>query len=333
MTRMLTKRTVRQEFSECAEEESDENLLDQFLSGEQSESQAAFRSLVERHGPMVLGVCRHVLNQHHDAEDAFQATFLVLARKGSTIRNRRVLAGWLHEVAYRMANKARTRAVQRRALEREGLAMLPPAIEPDNQSQEAAWNELRPVLHAEVERLPEKYRIPVILSYLEGKTNEEVAELLEWPVGTVKGRLSRARELLRSRLMRRGLSLAAAFLVTSLSKSMVFAEVVSAELARRTTRLTGIFRTHPASPGPNSSPAESSIESKISTRAESSVTRHKRRKFARLFGLVLFSAVSFSMSVGICLAVFKPGGSYFDVREVLSALISGRAFSSDGTCH
>jgi len=153
---MLTKRKVRQEFSQSAEDPSDENLLDQFLSGEQSESQEAFRSLVERHGPMVLGVCRHVLNQHHDAEDAFQATFLVLARKGSTIRNRRVLAGWLHEVAYRLAHKARARAVQRRALEREGLAMLPPAIEPDNQVQEAAWNELRPVLHAEVERLPEK---------------------------------------------------------------------------------------------------------------------------------------------------------------------------------
>jgi len=136
-------------------------------------------------------------------------------------------------------------------------------------------------------------------------------------------------------LIRRGLSLAAAFLVTSLSKGLVFAEVVPLELARRTTRLAGMFRSHPASPGPNSAPAETSIESKISTRAESSVgIRHNRPKFARLFGLVLFSLVSFSMSVGICLAVFKPGGSDFDVREVLSALISGRAFSSDGTsCH
>jgi RNA polymerase sigma factor (sigma-70 family) len=334
MTRMLTNRKVGQEFSDSAEDPSDENLLDQFLSGEQSESQEAFRALVERHGPMVLGVCRHVLNQHHDAEDTFQATFLVLARKGSTIRNRRVLAGWLHEVAYRLANKARASAVQRRTLEREGLAMLPRAIEPDNQSQEAAWNELRPVLHAEVARLPEKYRIPVILSYLEGKTNEEVAELLEWPVGTVKGRLSRARDLLRSRLMRQGLSLAAAFLVTSLSKGTVFAEVVRAKLARRTAHSVGMLRSHPASPGPNSSPAETSIESTISARFESSVgTLQKRRKFARLVGLVLFSVVSFSMSVGICLAVFKPGGNEFDVREVLSALISGRAFSGDGSCH
>ena len=146
--------------------------------------------------------------------------------------------------------------------------MLPPPIEPDNQGQEAAWNELRPVLHAEVERLPGKYRIPVILSYLEGKTNEEVAELLEWPVGTVKGRLSRTRDLLRSRLMRRGLSLAAAFVVTSVSKGTVFAEVVPSELTRRTTRMAGLsgliqpclarIRLRP----------KTSIESKISTPAD-----------------------------------------------------------------
>jgi RNA polymerase sigma factor (sigma-70 family) len=183
---------------------SDENLLEQFLNGEDLDSQKAFGDLVERHGPMVLGICRHILNQHQDAEDAFQATFLVLAQKAATIRNRRVLAGWLHEVAHRIAVKARTSVVRRRTLERQGVAMSPPAIEPDNQDQTAAWNELRPVLHAEVERLPERYRIPVILSYLEGKTNEEVAALLRWPVGTVKGRLSRARDLLRARLSRRG---------------------------------------------------------------------------------------------------------------------------------
>ena len=192
MTRMLRTRDVRTESSQTAEELSDENLLDQFLSSDQAESEEAFRALVDRHGPMVLGVCRHVLNRHHDAEDVFQATFLVLARKGGLIRNRRVLAGWLHEVAYRMAVKVRTGAVRRRAVEREGVAMLPRSIEPGNQDQEAAWNELRPVLHAEVNRLPDRYRLPVILSYLEGKTNEEVAELLEWPLGTVKGRLLRA---------------------------------------------------------------------------------------------------------------------------------------------
>ena len=212
-------------------------MLERFLNADEIDSEQAFTALVERHGPMVLGVCRHVLGQHHDAEDAFQATFLVLARKGASIRNRRVLAGWLHEVAHRIAVKARAGAVRRRTIERQGLAMSPPAFEQDNQDEAAAWGELRPVLHAEVERLPERYRLPVVLSYLEGKTNEEVAALLRWPVGTVKGRLSRARDLLRSRLARRGMALSAAFLLTALSRGTVFAEVVPAELVRRTVRL------------------------------------------------------------------------------------------------
>ena len=179
---------------------SDGSLLERYLTGDEAAAQEAFQALVVRHGPMVLGICRHVLNEEHDAEDAFQATFLVLAQKGGSIRNRTVLAGWLHEVAHRIAIKARVSVVRRRTLERQAMAMSPPPIEPNQQDEAAAWNELRPVLHAEVDRLPEKYRLPVILCYLEGKTNEEVADLLHWPVGTVKGRLSRARDLLRSRL-------------------------------------------------------------------------------------------------------------------------------------
>ena len=180
---------------------SDGGLLERYLAGDEDRAaQEAFQALVERHGPMVLGICRHILNEEHDAEDAFQATFLVLAQKGGSIRNRTVLAGWLHEVAHRIAIKARVSAVRRRTLERQAMAMSPTPIEPNRQDEAAAWNELRPVLHDEVDRLPEKYRLPVILCYLEGKTNEEVADLLHWPVGTVKGRLSRARDLLRSRV-------------------------------------------------------------------------------------------------------------------------------------
>src|SRR5262249_12061562 len=167
----------------------------------------------------------------------FQATFLVLAQKGGSIQNRRVLAGWLHEVAHRIAIKARASAARRSSLERKGMAMSPAVSELSSQHETAAWNELRPVLHAEVDRLPEKYRLPVILSYLEGKTNEEVAELLQWPVGTVKGRLSRARDLLRSRLARRGLALSAAFLVTALAEGRVFAEVVPQELVQKTVQM------------------------------------------------------------------------------------------------
>jgi RNA polymerase sigma factor (sigma-70 family) len=170
-----------------------------------------------------------------DAEDAFQATFLTLSRKAGTIRDRRVLASWLYEVAYRIAVRARAGAVRRRQQERESMSTTETSSRPDQENQ-AAWNELRPVLHDEINRLPDKYRLPVILSYLEGRTNEEVATLLDWPVGTVKGRLSRARDLLRSRLVRRGLALSAAFLCTSLSRGTVFAEVVPEALIESTVR-------------------------------------------------------------------------------------------------
>jgi RNA polymerase sigma factor (sigma-70 family) len=209
----------------------DEQLIDRFLTHEGADAEAAFRAMVVRHGPMVLGVCRHVLNQHQDAEDAFQATFLVLARKAGSIHDRRVLGRWLYEVAYRIAVRAKTNAVRRRTQERQGAEMSVTAPE-----SEAGWNELKPVLHEEVNRLPEKYRTPVVLCYLEGRTNEEVAAMLDWPVGTVKGRLSRARDLLRTRLTRRGLALSAAFLLTSLSRDSVFAEVVPTRLIDSTVR-------------------------------------------------------------------------------------------------
>jgi RNA polymerase sigma factor (sigma-70 family) len=208
---------------------NDEQLLDQFLNLDDETAEAAFRTIVVRHGPMVLGVCRHVLHQHQDAEDAFQATFLVLSRKADSIRDRRVLARWLYEVAYRIAIRARTEDGRRRAHERQGGEMVATVPIDDR-----GWNELRPVLHEEVNRLPEKYRTPVILCYLEGKTNEEVAEILKWPVGTVKGRLSRARDLLRSRLTRRGLALSAVLLVTALSNGTVIADVVSIRLVDET---------------------------------------------------------------------------------------------------
>jgi RNA polymerase sigma factor (sigma-70 family) len=231
----------------------DEALLLQFLEGDAETSGDAFRALVCRHGPMVMGVCRHVLHQDHDAEDAFQAAFLTLSQKAGTIRNRRVLAAWLYEVAYRIAVRSRAGAALRRQREREGMAMTETTSRPDQENQ-AAWNELRPVLHDEINRLPDKYRLPVILSYLEGRTNEEVAALLECPVGTVKGRLSRARDLLRSRLVRRGLALSAAFLCTSLSHGAVFAEVVPETLIDSTVRRVMRARWDPGeAAGPDSS--------------------------------------------------------------------------------
>jgi len=185
---------------------SDGELLEQFFHGEEIEAEDAFGALVERHGPMVLGTCRRVLGRAQDAEDAFQATFLALARRGNAISDPRALSGWLREVAYRIALRMRARANRTRAIERQALAMALGRDEPDGPEEIVSLSELRPVLREEVARLPEKYRVPVILSYLEGRTNQEVAELLDWPVGTVKGRLMRARVMLRSRLSRRGVA-------------------------------------------------------------------------------------------------------------------------------
>jgi hypothetical protein len=188
------------------------------------------------------------------------------------------------------------------------MAMAPPAIETSNQDEAAAWNELRPILHAEVERLPERYRIPVILSYLEGKTNEEVAALLRWPVGTVKGRLSRARDLLRSRLVRRGMTLSAAFLMTALSHGTVFAEVVPADLVRRTIRLAGKFgpRTWPLDP-PDHEPLVST-DDRLSLSSGPDVRRTILRFTPRKMAIVLLAVLCFSVATGIGINLLASGG-------------------------
>jgi RNA polymerase sigma factor (sigma-70 family) len=179
---------------------SDEQLIDTFLTGKKEESETAFETLVKRYGPMVLGVCRHVLRRNQDAEDAFQATFLVLARKAGTIHNLEVLGGWLREVAYRTAIRAR----ERQARSTSRIAIQDVEESHSGPEHAASRNELGLLLRAEVDGLPAKYRVLVVHTYMEGKSNEQVARLLRCPVGTVKGRLSRARDLLRSRLSRRG---------------------------------------------------------------------------------------------------------------------------------
>jgi RNA polymerase sigma factor (sigma-70 family) len=207
MTDSPAKNSETEEVLTRPEKPPDEALLEQFLQGEALESQDAFRILVERHGPAVLATCRHILVRAQDAEDAFQATFLVLARRAASITDRSVLAAWLREVAIRTALRARARASRRESVERQAMAMASTLDRPGDQEAILSLNELRPVLQEEMVRLPEKYRIPVILSYLEGRSNQEVADVLKWPVGTVKGRLSRARQMLRYRLTRRGVGL------------------------------------------------------------------------------------------------------------------------------
>jgi RNA polymerase sigma factor (sigma-70 family) len=329
MASALAQRHSRHIVKGRAEDLPDDTLLEQFLHGGETDAQEAFRALVVRHGPMVLGICRHVLNEDHDAEDAFQATFLVLAQKGSSIRNRRVLAGWLHEVAHRIAIKARFSTVRRRTLERQAMAMAPSAVQANNQDEAAAWNELRPVLHAEVDRLPEKYRLPVILCYLEGKTNEEVADLLHWPVGTVKGRLSRARDLLRSRLVRRGLGLSAAFLLTALSQGRVFAEIVPAELVKDTVRLARKFGARPAGLSLYSSEPVAGPEKGIPARVEllSRAAQHLAQS-RRVMTWLFLAFVIFSTFLGVSLAATSPGG-FSSLRKAFSSMMPG----AGAPCH
>jgi RNA polymerase sigma factor (sigma-70 family) len=154
---------------------------------------------------MVLGVCRRVLRRDDDAEDALQTTFLTLARRAGTIRDRRMVGSWLCEVAYRNALRARARGSKRRAIESHAMAMSTSGHQSDGQDALLFLSELGPALYEEMEGLPVKYGIPVILGYMEGMTNREVADLLKVPIGTVKGRLSRARDMLRASLSRRGL--------------------------------------------------------------------------------------------------------------------------------
>jgi RNA polymerase sigma factor (sigma-70 family) len=195
----------------------DGRLLDDYLA---RHNEAAFAALVERYGPLVLGVCRRVLQDQHDAEDAFQATFLVLARKAASLDRQRSLGNWLYAVAYRTALKAKINGARRRVHERQVVDM--PALPSPESSR---WEELRPVLDEELSRLPEKYRAPLVLCYLEGKTHLQAARDLGWPSGSVSRRMARARELLRERLLRRGVIISSAVLLTLLPKMAARASV------------------------------------------------------------------------------------------------------------
>ena len=166
---------------------SDALLLERFVA---RRDETAFEALVVRHGRAVLAACNDVLCDPYDAEDAFQATFMILARKAGTLWVRDSLAAWLHRVAHRVAVEANRRNGRRRAEEQTGYEIdaVPTA---DPEPGEALW----PVLHEEVDRLPEKYRTAIILCDLEGLTREQAAGRLGWPPGTVAGRLARARDL------------------------------------------------------------------------------------------------------------------------------------------
>jgi RNA polymerase sigma factor (sigma-70 family) len=177
---------------------ADDQLLEVFLThGEH----AAFEAIVRRHGPMVLGVCRRILQHAHDAEDAFQATFLVLMRKAGSIIHRDVLGPWLHGVAHRIAVRAKTLSARRRLREREAGEGAEPVSPP-----ESPWQDLELLLDQELHRLPSKYQTPLVLCELQGLSRKEAAQRLGLPEGTLSSRLARGRDLLKTRLVRRGVT-------------------------------------------------------------------------------------------------------------------------------
>jgi RNA polymerase sigma factor (sigma-70 family) len=196
---------------------SDGELLRQFVI---QHDEAAFEALVRRHGGMVLGLCRRVLHDREEAEDAFQATFLVLVSKAASLRKPESVASWLFGVAFRIAKGARAKAARRRARQQRMAAAL--ASAPRNHT---VWNKLTEELDEELNRLPEKYRAPIVLHYLEGHSKSQTARQLGWTEGTVSGRLARARELLRVRLTRRGLTLSAGLITVFLTTNATPAAV------------------------------------------------------------------------------------------------------------
>jgi RNA polymerase sigma factor (sigma-70 family) len=177
----------------------DEQLIEQFLVGAADEADSAFEALVTRHRPAVMSVCRRVLGQHQDAEDAAQATFMALIRNARRIRNQRSLGAWLYAVAYRIAIRMRARSARRQVI--HGRAGQGPRPAPAEDA--AASRELRRIVREEVDHLPEDDRTLVVQCYVEGKTCAEVARLLGCPIGTVKRRLWRVRGMMRQRLIRR----------------------------------------------------------------------------------------------------------------------------------
>jgi RNA polymerase sigma factor (sigma-70 family) len=192
-----------------ASELSDGQLLERFA---RQRDEAAFATLVRRHGPLVLGVCWRGLRQAEDAEDAFQATFLVLARKAGSIRWQASIANWLYEVASRVTANVRGASARRRRQERQVVEIPPVQTRPEPDDRE-----LGRALDEELRRLPERYRAPLLLCYLEGQTRDEAAQQLRCPLGTLKHRLERGREMLRRRLSRRGVTLSATLLAAALA--------------------------------------------------------------------------------------------------------------------
>jgi RNA polymerase sigma factor (sigma-70 family) len=220
---------------------SDGELLQAFVT---RRDDAAFAALVRRHGPMVWGVCRRVVPGHQDAEDAFQATFLVLVRKAASVVPREMVANWLYGVAHQTARNARASAARRSARERQVTQMPEPAT-----PEREVWRDLQGVLDQELSRLPDKYRVAIVLCDLEGKTRKDVAGQLGVPEGTLSGRLTRGRAILARRLARHGLGVSGAALAAVLSQNAAAAAVPAGALSSTINAASLLAAGHAAAAG------------------------------------------------------------------------------------
>jgi RNA polymerase sigma factor (sigma-70 family) len=272
--RHLRRVVLRQE--EAAK--TDGQLLTSFI---EQRDEAAFEALVRRHGPMVWGVCRRVVGNHHDAEDALQATLLVLARKAPSVRPRERVAGWLHGVALRTAMRAKAMTAKRRGREKQVTQMSEPeAANPD------PWRDLQPLLDQALNGLPENYRLAILRCDLEGKAIKEAAQQLGWPQGTLAGRLARGRKLLARRLVSRGVVLSAGALAAVLSQHVASAAVPTS-LMSSTVKAAAMIAAGQAAiagvvPAPVASLMEGVIKSMMLTKLSKAVA-----------GLVVLSVLAF----------------------------------------
>jgi RNA polymerase sigma-70 factor (ECF subfamily) len=235
---------------------SDGQLLAQFIG---RHDEAAFEALVKRHGPMVLGVCRRLLDSSHDSEDAFQATFLILVHKAVSLKSRERVGNWLYGVAYNTALAVRAKNNRRRSKEKQVPEMPEPAVTPPDD-----WSELRPLLDQELSRLADVYREAIVLCALQGKTRKEAAQQLGIPEGTMSSRLTTARRQLGKRLTRRGLTLSAGAVATILAQGAVTA-CVPAPLVASTVKSAAAVAAGSAAAGAVSASAVALTEGVLKT--------------------------------------------------------------------
>jgi RNA polymerase sigma factor (sigma-70 family) len=272
-------------------DQPDEELLKQFAAHRDDH---AFEALVQRYGPMVLGVCRRVLHDGHAAEDAFQATFMVLVRKAGSLSRPNLLGNWLYGVAYRVSMKARANSARRTAHERQAASMPKTESNPDTGDRE-----LRAVLDEEINHLPEKYRAPLVLCYLEGKTNEQAAKVLGCPTGSMSWKLNRGREMLRQRLSRRKLAFGPMMFPPLLAKNTASIAMPSA-LVQHTV--------HAGVAVAKAGTTAGAVSATVAKLTEETLRTLALIKLAKLGGLAAAVLMFFLLLLGTYQLVFHAGG-------------------------